>query len=121
MDIANLLESHRKHFIGLLNEEPLIGDVLVMEHAYDKATVKVLLDLHRTAAPIPQPITKDAAPAPRGGPKPGSKAARERALKAQETRKANAAKKKLEELKGQAAPQDQAPLSTATHLSRTGD
>lgn len=115
MDIANLLESHRKHFIDLLDEESMI-DSLGVEHAYDKATVKTLLDLHRTQAPAPA----DALPDKRG-PRPGSKAARDRAKRGAQTRRDNLAKAKLEELKGKVdgAPQ----MSPATHLApvRTGE
>lgn len=83
MDIANLFESHRKHFreeIGYLTDQDNVEERDLL-YAHDRATTRTLLDLHRSGASAPEPVT-----APRGGPKAGSKAAKERAKRAAQTR-----------------------------------
>jgi len=95
MDIATLLETHRKHMLELAatyydkdEEEMGMEHLQALERLHDRATTKTALDLHRdrTAPPVLAPTTS----APKSRTiKPGSKAAKARALKAQETRRRN--------------------------------
>jgi hypothetical protein len=104
-DIATLLESHRKHMLESAQahvdprEFERIADAIARDH--DRATTKTLLDLYRSgngqqpignAAPL-QPVTLASRKV-----KAGSKAARQRALKAGETRRKNLAAKRQEEI-----------------------
>jgi hypothetical protein len=109
MDIATLLESHRKHMLGHIasvvteddSEEAIQKAMDVVGHGHDRATTKTLLDMYRSgnsgngqqpvgqASPA-QPVTAT----PSRKVKAGSKAARQRALKAGETRRKNLADKK---------------------------
>jgi hypothetical protein len=95
MDIATLLETHRKHTLEAIGDDEL--DDLVAR-AHDRATTRTLLDLYRAGqtpvanGQVPVGQAKSAATASRQI-KPGSKRAKERAAKAKVTRLANLAAK----------------------------
>lgn len=129
MDIATLLESHRRYMLealqGLNNQEV---DDIDIEHAHDRATTKTLLDMYRSGngqQPVGQASATTPAATPSRGVKPGSKAARQRALKAGETRRNNLAKGKAAKIDdgfrtGQpvdiTTSHGEPALSPATHL-----
>jgi len=102
MDIATLLESHRKHMLEHTSalyddsEGEAAGHALqAMANAHDRATAKALLDLYRSGnGQQPVGITSTASnvtTVTTRKVKAGSKAARQRALKAGETRRKNLA------------------------------
>lgn len=97
MDIATLLESHRRYMLEAAStlyaqDEAAEGvdGLNALGNLHDRASVKALLDAHRTASPTlgTYSAAQNVAPEARG-PKPGSKAARARAVKAAETRRRN--------------------------------
>lgn len=100
MDIAALLENHRKHMLDLFeSDDHMNGAYTVAAAAHDRATTKTLLDLYRQgttsangeakpvgqAASVPPPLPLSRAI------KPGSKRAKDRARKAVETKRRKAA------------------------------
>jgi len=94
MDIATLLESHRRYIIEAFGDDQLDG---LLGQAHDRATTKVLLDMYRSGngqQPVGQAssATNTVTIASRKV-KAGSKKARDRALKAGETRRKNLAAK----------------------------
>src|SRR5579859_4332983 len=99
MDIATLLESHLRHMLeAVANIETDHMDDEYVASAHDRATTKTLLDMYRSGnagngqQPVGQasPAQPPAVVASRKV-KAGSKAARQRALKAGETRRNNIA------------------------------
>jgi hypothetical protein len=100
IDIATLLENHRRHMLAVVNEQEydnedeLAASRFAVMSAHDRATTKALLDLYRTANST-QPVGNAAAPTPIATAsrkvKAGSKKARDRAIKAGETRRRNLA------------------------------
>lgn len=107
MDIATLLETHRKHTLEAIGDDEL--DDLVAR-AHDRATTRTLLDMHRANGemkPIGQadPVATTTNPVSRRI-KPGSKRAKERAAKAKVTRLANLAAKRQEEAEKDSGAQD---------------
>jgi hypothetical protein len=108
MDIATIIENHRRHMLGLVSEqdyesEQELGEARsALAIAHDRATTKTLLDVYRTAQSANgelKPLGQAAltAPPPKAVSsrqiKPGSKRAKERAAKAKVTRQANLAAK----------------------------
>lgn len=102
-DIATILESHRKYILEHVStlyenddaEEAGYG-LSAMANAHDRATTRALLDMYRNsnpAATTPIATMVNAAIAKSRKVKPGSKAARDRAIKAGETRRRNLAAK----------------------------
>lgn len=104
MDIATLLENHRKHMLAGVDsieydsEQERENSKFAIAHAHDRATTRTLLDLYRQGggqAGNGQPVTGSASTTTVAQPsrkvKAGSKKARERALKAGETRRKNLA------------------------------
>jgi hypothetical protein len=138
MDIATLLETHRKHMLELTaglyekGEDGEAGHSLqVMANAHDRATTKTLLDMYRAGTPetittpAPAPIT---AATKSRTIKPGSKAAKARAQKAQETRRKNLADKaasrpaaNTQRREDGSLPDTEPAMSTAMHLPRRTD
>ena len=124
MDIATLLESHRRYMLeAVANIETDHMDDEYVASAHDRATTKTLLDLYRsgqTGNGEVKPLGQAAltAPVPTRGVKAGSKAARQRAIKAGETRRNNRAKAQVAAgnptLTGTA---NESALSPATHLA----
>jgi len=107
LDIATLLENHRRHMLTIVseqeydNEDQLAASRFAIMTAHDRATTKSLLDIYRTTNGQ-QPVGQAAPPSPvviarSRKLKAGSKAARERALKAGETRRKNLEAKRREE------------------------
>jgi len=96
MDIATLLESHRKYTIEAFGDDQLDG---MLGQAHDRATTKTLLDMYRSGnagngqQPVGQASPAQPATVTSRKVKAGSKAARQRALKAGETRRKNLAAK----------------------------
>lgn len=103
MDIAALLESHRNNLLddlnGRLEGHPNLSPYQIVEICYDRATIKSLLATlaNGEVKPLGQaaPTTPPTTPSKRV--KAGSKAARQRALKAGETRRNNLAQKRAAE------------------------
>src|SRR6476661_9561270 len=105
MDIATLLESHRKYMLAQTatlyeeNGEEDAGEALqALSIAHDRATTKTLLDLYRTGQangqqPVGQAAQLPPATVTTRRVKAGSKKARDRALKAGQTRRRNLAAK----------------------------
>jgi hypothetical protein len=108
MDIATLLESHRRYMLAAF-EGAVVTDIA---SAHDRATAKALLDMHRTAtSPPAEPLAKQNSNAIR----PRSKAARARALKASETRRANLlAKTKAQPSSDRPVVEDGGPFGATT-------
>lgn len=133
MDIATLLESHRQYMLELAQEPYGDGETLTPDEArgltwaHDRATTKTLLDLYRQGntgngevKPLGQAALTTPPPKPSHRVKAGSKAAKARALKAGETRRANLAAKaaSMKAAVDDRCPEDSAPaLSPATHLA----
>lgn len=110
MDIATLLENHRRHMLAGVDsikydsEQERENSKFAIAHAHDRATTRTLLDLYRTGggqAGNSQPVTGSASTTTVAQPsrkvRAGSKKARDRALKAQETRRKNLALKRQDE------------------------
>lgn len=102
IDIATLLENHRRHMLAIVseqeydNEDELAASRFAIMSAHDRATTKSLLDIYRTAnstQPVGQSSPAQSTSITSRKVKAGSKAARQRALKAQETRRKNLAAK----------------------------
>lgn len=106
MDIATLLESHRRYLLEVAADYVSDADktktIFAMEVAHDRATTRTLLDLYRSGVPAngAQPVGQAALitpiPTPSRRVKAGSKAARQRAIKAGETRRKNLALKQAD-------------------------
>ena len=106
IDIATLLENHRRHMLAQVDAQEYDTDDdransrFAIMHTHDRATTKTLLDLYRTSQGTGQPATATntvtIATASRKV-KAGSKKARDRAIKAGETRRANLAAKAREQ------------------------
>lgn len=126
MDIAQLLESHRRYMLESakahvdLKEFDWVGAAI--EHDHDRATTKTLLDLYRkenavgTAALTQTPPVAVETPVKSRQIKPGSKRARDRAAKAVATKQRKAAAAS----NGGGQPADTVELSPATHLTPIG-
>lgn len=99
IDIATLLENHRRHMLTVVNEQEydnedeLAASRFAVMSAHDRATTKALLDVYRTSQGTGQPATATntvtIAPVASRKVKAGSKKARDRAIKAGETRRRN--------------------------------
>jgi hypothetical protein len=98
IDIATLLENHRRHMLTVVNEQEydnedeLAASRFAVMSAHDRATTKALLDLYRTSQGTGQPATATntvAIATASRKVKAGSKKARDRAIKAGETRRRN--------------------------------
>src|SRR5579859_7360649 len=105
MDIATLLESHRRHMLeAVANIETDHMDDEYVASAHDRATTKTLLDMYRSGnagngqQPVGQASPAQPVTAASRKVKAGSKAARQRALKAGETRRKNLALKQQEQV-----------------------
>jgi len=128
MDIATIIENHRRHMLGLVSEQDYESEQELAEArstlaiAHDRATTKTLLDIYRVTQsgngqqPVGQASPAQPAAAASRKVKAGSKAARQRALKAGATRRANLAAKQNT---GSDNANNAAPpaLSPATHLA----
>jgi len=118
MDIATLLESHRKHLLDIVSEQDydseqdLANSRFAIAHSHDRATTKTLLDLYRSGQtngqqPVGQASsTTNTVAAASRKVKAGSKAARARAIKAGETRRKNLEAKRREETEKDSGAQD---------------
>lgn len=97
MDIAALLESHRNNLLddlnGRLEGHPNLSPYQIVEICYDRATIKSLLAVlnNGEVKSVGQAALTTPPPATSKRVKAGSKKARERALKAGETRRKNLA------------------------------
>lgn len=113
IDIATLLENHRRHMLAQVDAQEYDTDDdransrFAIMHTHDRATTKTLLDLYRTTQnPQPTTATNTVTIAPSSRKvKAGSKKARDRAIKAGETRRNNLAAKKAD-AHGGGVPQD---------------
>lgn len=124
MDIATLLESHKNYIMELAVTSaiaPVTDDEKnALSWLHDRATTKTLLDLYRSGQTGPngevKPLGQAAltTPVPTRGVKAGSKAARQRAIKAGETRRRNLAAR--QNTTGSVDIAEPA-LSPATHLA----
>jgi len=138
MDIATLLESHRRYMLDHIasvvteddSEDAVQKAMDAVGHGHDRATTRTLLDLYRQGQPGngQQPVGNAGAAAPVATVtsrkvKAGSKKARDRAIKAGETRRANLAAKAQAAAQGtlnqgtNSVTTTEPPLSLATHLA----
>jgi hypothetical protein len=123
MDIATLLESHRKHMLDLFDSDELQESYTAIAHAHDRATTKSLLEHIRSGnsgngqQPVGQASTAQPITTASRKVKAGSKAARQRALKAGETRRKNLAAKAGQGNLAPVAIAAEPVLSPATHLA----
>jgi len=116
MDIATLLESHRRYMLEVVAGKDYDSDAeskLSAAIAHDRATTKTLLDLYRQGNSQPTNNTATSAnntvTITTRRVKAGSKKARDRAIKAGETRRRNLAAKA-----GQQQSQSQAQATDAS-------